>query len=346
MTQPIPIKNLYYLFLYAWNCFPEGEIIETEAADSPDLHDLFAFVLIGNMRRLLRRGIDRDYLEHTEVDHYPRGKLLLSTSVKTGSLSRRKVTYTHDSLNEDISVNRILKAALRLLGTSDNVCIENAQHCRLLMAQMPKVKSVNLALDLFRSVRLTRNNKHYELPLKIALLLYQTLLPGEGSSRTKFADVLEDEARMSVVFETFLKNFYRCEQSDFAVGSELLRWNATSTNPEHLLHLPSMRTDITLRSAKRTIVTDAKFYRRPLVSHMQGREKIISSHLYQLLSYMRHTQSDGHRKPEGILLYPKNDDHLRLRFELEGLKVTIATVDLSQPWQFVHHELIQLLEAA
>jgi 5-methylcytosine-specific restriction enzyme subunit McrC len=77
---------------------------------------------------------------------------------------------------------------------------------------------------LFQRVQLGRNNRHYDLLLRICSLILDSLLPGEGAGRTRFADILADEVRMSTVFEAFVRNFYRSEQSAFRVGADHLAW--------------------------------------------------------------------------------------------------------------------------
>src|SRR5829696_5338174 len=63
VPRPIPIRNVYYMFLYAWDRFREGQALEVAATEGPEVLDLFAEVLIKGVRRLLRRGLDRGYQE-------------------------------------------------------------------------------------------------------------------------------------------------------------------------------------------------------------------------------------------------------------------------------------------
>ena len=49
----IPIRNLYYLFCYAWRRFPPGGAVETGVDASPDLPNLFARLLVNDVRTLL-----------------------------------------------------------------------------------------------------------------------------------------------------------------------------------------------------------------------------------------------------------------------------------------------------
>ena len=78
----IPIRNLYYLFLYAWARFPGGAVGEAGIDESPDLPNLFAKLLLAGTRRLFRRGLDRGYETFTDEIVGPRGRLRLDRMVK------------------------------------------------------------------------------------------------------------------------------------------------------------------------------------------------------------------------------------------------------------------------
>ena len=53
MSAPrIPIRNIYYIFLYAWNRFEQGKDIPVGADESPDLINLLARVLLHGVRHL------------------------------------------------------------------------------------------------------------------------------------------------------------------------------------------------------------------------------------------------------------------------------------------------------
>jgi 5-methylcytosine-specific restriction enzyme subunit McrC len=49
--------------------------------------------------------------------------------------------------------------------------------------------------------------------------------------------------------------------------------------------LPTMETDITLRSGTRTVVIEAKYYRETL-TRRYGKETLHSDNLYQLFAYL------------------------------------------------------------
>jgi len=81
---------------------------------------------------------------------------------------------------------------------------------------------------------------------------------------------------MELVFEEFLRNFYKLKQTVFNnVGSVHLNWNAEPVGDGDLSLLPEMKTDVTLRGESRTIVIDAKYYKDALQQHYGSRKAAI-----------------------------------------------------------------------
>ena len=340
----IEIRNLYYLFLYAWDKFAEGEQIEVGHDDSPDLPSLLAKVLTVGMHRQVRRGLNRAYVETMYELAHPRGKFLLAETVKRNSLVSGRAVCEFDELSIDTTPNRILKASLRRLYRSPDIAPSLTGDLRRLEARLEGVKSVLLSPSLFRSLQLTRNHGHYALLMRVCHLVMELSMPDEEGSGHRFYDLLNDETRMSSVFEHFVRNFFRMEQSWHSVGAEMLPWPAHSPNAQDATYIPTMLTDVTLRSAERTIVIDAKYYKETFTSRFGGTPKIRADHLYQLQSYLTHTRTEpGRTAPEGVLLYPSVDGHeVRLEFLLPRHRIRIWTLDLTQPWQHIHYQLLEL----
>lgn len=104
-----------------------------------------------------------------------------------------------------------------------------------------------------------------------------------------------------------------------------------------------METDITLRSSRRIILIDAKFYNEALASR-HGVQKIRSNHLYQFYSYLEHA---GLRTPgvpvDGALIYPAVGEPVALHYRLRGHEVVVRAIDLMRPWREIHDELLAIL---
>ena len=339
----IPIRNLYYLFSYAWARFPPGDQVPTGVDECPDLQNLLAKLLIDGTHRLIRRGLDRGYISLEEDTRAPRGKLLLDEIMKRQTLRNGQLACTYDELLPDVLHNRILKSTLKLLASAERLEPSFRHELLLLHRRLSAVSDMRLDGASFKRVQLSRNIRQYGLLLQICELVFHSLMPDQQGEGATFADILSDEARMSAVFEDFLRNFYAYEQDVFSVGREVFPWEAEPLSTGALAYLPTMQTDITLRSPDRVIVADAKYYKETL-TRFHGGSKIHSSNLYQLYAYLKHTSA---RHPaiatDGALIYPTVNRDLFMDFQLPGHHIRIATVDLSRPWREIHRHLLEVL---
>src|SRR5580704_13197375 len=117
----IPVRNLYYLFLYAWDRFSEGRQVDVGSDTSPDLPNLLARVLVSGVRRQFGRGLDKGYVDVIDELAFPRGKFLLPDTIKRGSLASGRAVCQFDELSVDTLQNRILRAAVRRLHQAPDI---------------------------------------------------------------------------------------------------------------------------------------------------------------------------------------------------------------------------------
>jgi 5-methylcytosine-specific restriction enzyme subunit McrC len=344
VKRAIPIENVYYLFCYAWDRFPEGKAIGLGRTESPEIWDLFATVLVRGVNRLLRRGLDRGYTEIEEEISCIRGRIVVGDTLRRNLLMLGRAKCCFDDLRHDILNNRIIKASIHRLSDADELDEALRHELSRLKRSFSEVADVSLSNTLFRCIQLSRNNGSYDLLIKICELMHFALMPHPKGRGGKFLNILEDEKIMPSVFEAFVRNFFKTQQSEFAVGSELIQWDAQVLNPGGAPYLPAMRTDVTLRSKHRTIIIDTKYYSEALAKNF-GQRKIRSDHLYQLFAYLTNckSRSDGQSPPEGILLYPTAAQSVELSYVIGGHTLKIRTLLLNQPWQKIHAELLNLL---
>jgi 5-methylcytosine-specific restriction enzyme subunit McrC len=339
----IPIRNLYYLFCYAWERFPEGGSTEVGIDECPDLPNLFARVLVNGVNRLLRRGLDRGYIALEEEMRSPRGRILIDRVIKEQTLLRGTVDCQIDELQHDVLHNQIIKATALALAREPSVSPVLSHQLRNIGRRLSDVSDVRLTPGLFRRVQLFRNSAQYAQLMRLCEFVCRSLMPETGGAGGRFADILQDEARMSQIFEDFLRNFYFYEQEVYAVAREEMRWRMDPSPGGEAGLIPVMRTDVTLRSKTSTIVMDAKFYAEPF-PRSAGVPKLRSGHLYQLFAYMKHAGDRGPSQPvRGALVYASPGESSCQRYRMDGHDIAIAAVDLSQPWPMIHVELLALL---
>lgn len=345
MSEPtIPIRNLYYLFCYAWNRFEEAQAISTGAEESPDLPNLLARVLAKGTRSLLKRGLDRGYLPHEEELSTIRGHIELGPTLQLQARQRRLVHCTYDELSHDLLHNQLLKASLRRLANVSSMDPALARELHRLFIRMGDVANIKLSAAAFARVQLHRNNARYDLLLKICELAFACMIPDKAGSGYRFHNVLRDERKMARVFEDFIRNYYRVSQRAFRVKSYQLEWQAVPVTSNGIGRLPAMRTDVYLESADRRIIIDTKYYADALQQYY-GSASFRSDNLYQLFAYLR---NDAIFKPDltpadGMLLYPQVHHAIDTSYVIHGHNVRLVTVDLAAAWSNVELRLTELL---
>ena len=345
ITQPaIPIENIYYLFCYAWNRFEEAQSVPLGASPSPDLPNLLGRVLLHGTRALLRRGLDRNYQDCSDEIATVRGRIDLGASLQLQARSIRRLVCEFDDLSHDLLHNQILKASLKRLARARTIEPQLAHELVLTARRMPDVSDIWLERSAFARVQLHRNNAYYDLNLKVAELAFDCLLPDPASGGFAFHDILRDETKMARVFEDFVRNFYRTEQRAFAVLPLTIPWEADALSTTGAGRLPVMIVDIYLRSPDRRMIIDTKYYAKSLQQSLFGTPSFQSGNLYQLFSYLKNVTADqAFANCEGMLLYPQVGPCLRESYQIQGHPVTLATVNLAQPWPAIARDLIDLL---
>jgi 5-methylcytosine-specific restriction enzyme subunit McrC len=340
----IPVENIYYLLCYAWDKLEEKDRVPVSIDDRTKLIDLLAKVLINSTRILLKRGIDRSYVEITTEFAGVKGKLELSETIKRQLLFKQKSVCSFDEFSANILTNRILVTTLNRLLRFKDLDRELRSEIKSLLWRFGEIELIDLKNSTFSGIRLHRNNKFYGLVLNVCQLIYENSLLSEKDGSLHFSDFLRDERKMGQLFEAFLRNFYRIEQKEFKVRRENIEWQFSSDSLEHSRFLPRMQTDITLESQTAKIIIDAKFYKETLQTNYST-EKVSSGNLYQLFSYLLNQQTGDPRThtATGILIYPRIERDYDLQFRYQRHDILIKTVDLNSSWRDIDKRLKEII---
>ena len=342
----IPILNIYYLLCYAWNKLEEIEPVNVHAIDTTELIDLFAKVLITGTTKLLKQGLDRYYVEYESVVNGIKGKLNLSASIKENYLPLNKTVCSYDEFDYDILHNQILRTTIGKLLKTKTLDNDLRIELRKLFNKLSYISEVKIRSSDFNRIRLHRNNYHYDFILKVCRIINDNLLIDESSGTYKFSNFSQDEEAMRRLYEAFVRNFYKKEQSEYEVRIEHIKWNLTSENESDMKFVPNMRTDISLISPHRKIIIDAKYTPNAFQTGYFGeQEKITSGHLYQLFSYLLN-QETGSKITEycdGILLYPTVDDDFVHTYKYNNHEISVRSINLNQDWRTIEGDLLKMI---
>ena len=335
----IPIQNVYFLLCYAWDKLEEKERVDVDPAGLTELVDLFSRVLIRGTNHLLKRGFDRSYVADEAWTGCLRGKVLFDAVAKSGAATAT-LPCEFDELSYDVLHNQLLKATVRRLTRTKGISRENAEALVGLVRQLSEVHDIEISSRLFGQVQLHRNNTFYDFLMKVCELVHRNLLISETPGRSTFSDFTRDEKQMAALYEGFVRNFYRLH-SRYRVKREDIRWKWIPEDQAAAGLLPKMQTDVSLTADDRRIIIDCKFTPKVTQHHYEA-ETLRSAHLYQLNAYLDNLQPEDARC-EAMLLYPTTDRLMKHSYMHKGHKISIRTIDLAQPWQRIHRDLLALV---
>jgi 5-methylcytosine-specific restriction enzyme subunit McrC len=339
----IPIQNIYYLLCYAWDKLAEKEVVNVESINSTNLADLFARVLINGTHHLLKRGFDRGYVPQHEWTGRLRGRICFQEAIRRNATMTGRLPCDFDEMSYNVLHNQILKATMHRLIRTEGLAAESSEGLAHLYRMFSDIQDIGLTSRVFGQVQLHRNNQFYDFLLKVCELIYRNLLVSEKSGASKFMDFVRDKRQMAILFENFVRNFYRFH-TDYRVKREDIYWSWIAADQVAAGLLPKMQTDISLTLETRKIIIDCKFTPEATQSHYEA-VTLRSSHLFQIHAYLNNL-------PEGkltdtcevMLLYPAVGLSLSASYsDLKGRKISIRTINLNQSWQGIEADLLALV---
>lgn len=337
----VPVRNIYYLLCYAWNRLEARELVDVGAVSGNRIENLLGSVLSHAVADLIRRGLDRGYVPFEEEGRRLRGKMLLSEVVKRTLLARGRVVCTVDELSHDVPHNRLIKAAMAALVGLPGLDQELRVTLRSLGHRMGTVADTDLSPAAFRHVQLHRNVVRYAFVVNLCSLIARSFLPDEKNGGKRFQPFTASEQEMGLLFQAFVRNFLKREQDLFQVSGRSVPWDVDPADEGDSAWLPQMLVDVMLTSSDRRVVVETKYYATPYREHY-GTRKLISGHLYQLLTYLSQLRATPGPAPVGVLLYAGAGELPRLDYRLGGHRLLVRSVDLNRDWPDIHRGLIGL----
>ena len=301
----IPVKNLYWMLCYAGDLLPSGKAIESAIEGQTDLLNLYARVLTEATERIHKAGLERNYKSVSDEGRTIRGKVDFTKTVGRMLLQQGKVAVDYDEYTSSIIPNQILKASVQLLSQNKNIYTTNQLALSRAARRLSDIEGINLTEREFKLLPRTYGNRLYPFAMMICQMIWLSAVPTETAGEYRFIEFYRDEKIMRKVFENFVRNFFRIEQTQYSVKSERFDWQVVMTTDSKDL-LPQMETDTSLISSTRKIVIETKFVDGPVKAGRSEKETFRSGHLYQLNAYLSNLERRDGRASDGILLCPAN----------------------------------------
>lgn len=336
----IPIQNLYYLLCYAWDVIPERQYVYVNAEPNPSLFNLLIGTLINALAREEKNGFPQEYRDVLDTYSGVKGKIDFNLTLTNNLLRHGKTICCFDEFLPNQLYNSIIKSTLINTNKTNELSVSLRKRSFYWIKRLADTDCVPLSKSLFNN-QLQRIKSHRQrFLLHICQLIHENLLVNEQKGSYIFRDFWRDEKQMAILFEAFVRNFYRIEQRTFDVRREILHWQLSSNEVDSRL-LPVMRTDVTLESKERKIIIDTKFY-AGIFQQYFNTQKLHSSHLYQLFAYLKN-QSNKEQRCDGMLLYPTVSQALSSIYREANHTIQVETINLNQPWQNIKLDLLKLI---
>src|SRR5437016_8690448 len=161
----IPVRNAWYLLLYAWDLAAWRGRWKAASEQSPSLLGLLARILTDATLDLLKRQLGRSYAPLSETICGTRGRIDFATSLKRLTFEQGAVHCTFSELTIDTLKNRILRATLyrlvsdpRLVSTKHLEEAELRHDLRSVVRAMDGVAFAPVTSTDFSRLQLGRND--------------------------------------------------------------------------------------------------------------------------------------------------------------------------------------------
>lgn len=353
MATPIPLRNIWLLFLYAADLVQFKDATQVEAETARSLPELLARLLTQVVQQRLRRNLSRGYQPRHAVLSRVRGRIDVLATASGQLLEQGRVACRFEEHTLDTPRNRLVRAALESLSMRLEPP-EIVHECKALSRLMglmgvgnQKPSRSELAKD-----QVTRNETADFLMLSLAKMVFEASIPSEeiGQASAVLADA--DVHLVRRLFEKAVANALRIQLQPFGWQvhrGRKLSWPAQAISEGLDAYLPRMQTDIELlhHVRKHKLVIDTKFTN--IFTSSQFKEQVLrSGYLYQLYAYLR-TQEDATLgqgwRSEGMLLHPQCNGTVNAYVALQGHRMKFVTIDLMSSAVEFERQLLNLGES-
>ncbi|MDA9909230.1 hypothetical protein N9E57_01765 [Gammaproteobacteria bacterium] len=339
-------SNIYQMLLYAFKLWGSEKYIKSskQSLDSP--LDVLASILAHQTVIADRRGLHRDYIVTRERSFQPKGKILLSETIKLRAGGANEVWIEDSELSPNNEVNQNIGWGLKFLYESKNISPYTKEFIRQSLQRFNSIDIPSYPTRTLEKAIIEVRRPEYKVALSIVSLLKGSFQLNVGEAENIRAYVPESEQIiMSSLFENFVREFYRYHLKNHKVSGRNMKWSISYQAIE-----PIMRTDINIESDSSILVIDTKYYKQPLTSRQDfgniENKKIRSNNLYQIFTYLAYSSYLNPSKHHaGLLLYPENKKSINHTVKSIHGDIRIKTVNFEEDWRKVESNLLDLVNS-
>ena len=338
----IPIQNIYYMLLYAFQVLNEQGYKNIATEQFNNTAELMAAILAKGITVQIKRGLGKEYIPQTEALSALRGKIDIAESIKTQTMLKKQMICSYDEFSVNGIMNRIIKSTVELLLRSD-ISKSRKKELRKLMVYFGEVEPIDL-YTVNWNIQYNRNNQTYRMLISVCYLVVKGLLQTNSDGSTRLMDFI-DEQHMCDLYEKFILEYYRKEYPEITANASQIPWQLDDGVGAML---PKMQTDVMLTYKEKVLIIDAKYYTHTTQLRYDT-HKLHSGNLYQIFTYVKNKEIQLAAVPHevsGMLLYAKTDEIIvpDNSYYMSGNKVIVRTLDLNLVFAGIATQLNHIVE--
>lgn len=303
-----------------------------------NIYNLFSLLLCMLLKREVKKGIHREYINIDDELDTIHGKINLNQTINNNSLVKKKIHCEFDEYSDNCLLNQIIKTTLFYLLKSNKIGNNTKDEIKRILNYFITIDLIDIKTIKWDQVKFNRNNLSYKYIVDLCRLIIKGLIVSDKNGNNKFKDFLDD-TRISAIYENFIKAYFRKHYPELNASSKKLYLN----DKPMLDFIPMMKTDITIEYEDRMLIIDAKFYSKILTSnYFNSRCKTISSNnLYQIMAYVDNQDPYKKGNVSGMLLYAQtiNEQSIEIKQLLNMHTIMVRTLDLNESWDDIKTRL-------
>ena len=331
-------ENLYYLLAYSLGMRPDKACMHNREPFRNHI-SVLAHVLSFSMSNVIRKGLIKDYTDHSERTSSPHGRIDIQKSVSSGTLQYNKVVCSFQEFDSMTLENGFIASVVsRMLSSS---VLDGKTHDELVFVDraLSMIPKFSADVQTIRRLSYKGHDRDYITSLYVSSLFIEGMIMNtqDGSFISSFMS----EDKEFALFEKFVRGYYYVEHRALFDSKRKMEWAVTDESGRG--SLPDMEVDLMLSSGNRSLIIDTKCYTHSM-SERYGKRTFHSFNLYQICNYVENLKYTSGRTVSGMLLYAKTDKELiEESHEIRGNMIHVRELDLNIKWGLIVEQMNYLI---
>lgn len=260
--------------------------------------EIFFRYFLGEVNRLVKKGVRSDYVAKEENLVFLKGKLMLPNHIRANSVMKHRFFVQYDEYLPDRPENRLIRSALELIAKT-SVESTNQRLCRELQFVFDDVPESRDCKSDFSKCRNNRSMVHYQHSIEWCRLILGHRSPVSSKGTTNTISILFPMER---IFEDYVAARLRQSFPEYQVKPQNTGQYLVKEHKGHSMF--ALRPDLVIdRNGKHICVADTK-WKRIDQNDRSHKYSISQTDMYQLYAYAR--KYDCKRV---VLIYPHMDGY-------------------------------------